>query len=432
MFKHTIETLDNGLQLLRIGLPGAVSVTTLVFSNTGSRYEKPNEYGIAHFFEHMVFKGTPTYPDPQLLGSAIDAIGADFNAFTSREYTGYYIKAASEHLELSLDVLSDMLLRPLLKQDDLERERGVIIEEMNMYKDNPMHHVANLFESMLWDGSGLSHDIIGTQETVKGVNRADFVSFLSRWYGHGNMLVVLAGDADLVMSEKSRTAVEKAFAKPPEHERSQGKQNPDGLQSDGFLSQKKLLVVERPTEQAHLVMGWRGLKRGSEKRHALSMLSVILGGSMSSRLFTEVREKRGLCYYVNTDAEYYRETGLFGASAGVETKRVEEAIDVITAEFVDLASGKRSVTAEELARAKSHVEGRMALSFEDSRSVAQFYGMRQLLQDTIETPEEVLRQIQAVSIADVQALAAELVREGELRLGVIGPFEEKNFARFVS
>ncbi|MBP7875473.1 insulinase family protein, partial [Candidatus Woesebacteria bacterium] len=165
MFNHKIETLANGLQLLRIGLPAAASITSLVLANTGSRYEKANEYGIAHFFEHMVFKGTPSYPEPQLLASAIDGIGADFNAFTSREYTGYYIKAASQHLELTLDVLSDMLLRPLLKQEDLERERGVIIEEMNMYKDNPMHHVANLFEEMLWQGSGLSHDIIGTRET---------------------------------------------------------------------------------------------------------------------------------------------------------------------------------------------------------------------------------------------------------------------------
>lgn len=431
MFNHKSETLGNGLQLLRIGLPAAASITTLVLSNTGSRYEKPNEYGIAHFFEHMVFKGTPTYPDPQLLASAIDGIGADFNAFTSREYTGYYIKSASQHLDLSLDVLSDMLLRPLLKQEDLERERGVIIEEMNMYKDNPMHHIANMYEEMIWSGSGLSHDIIGTRETVSGVNRQDFVHFLSRWYGHGNMLVVLAGDEKIVMADVTRVMIEKAFAKPAEHERVEGKQKPEGLQTEGFMSGKQLMVVERPTEQAHIVLGWKGLKRGDDRRYALSLLSVVLGGSMSSRLFTEVREKRGLCYYVSSDTESYRETGFFGASAGVETKRVQEAIEVITAEFIDLATAKRSVTKEELERAKEHVGGKMLLSFEDSRSVAQFYGMRQLLQDTIEDPDEVMRQIRAITIDDIQSLASQLLQKEQLRLGVIGPFKEEAFAHFV-
>lgn len=431
MFHYTIETLAHGMQLLRIGLPAAASVTTLVFSNTGSRYEQPNEYGIAHFFEHMVFKGTPTYPDPQLLASAIDGIGADFNAFTSREYTGYYIKAASQHLALSLDVLSDMLLRPLLKQEDLERERGVIIEEMNMYKDNPMHHIANLYEEMLWEGSGLSHDIIGTRETVTGVNRENFVKFLSKWYGHGNLLVVLAGDEKVVMAQRAREAVEKAFTKPPEHERMEGKQKPEGLQAAGFISGKRLQVVKRPTEQAHLIVGWKGLHRGAAERHTLSLLSVVLGGSMSSRLFTEVREKRGLCYYVSTDTEFYRETGFFGASAGVETKRVQEAIEVITAEFMDVATGKRAVTTEELERAKEHVGGKMLLSFEDSRSVAQFYGMRQLLQDEIEEPDEVMRQIRSVTVEQIQSLAKELLHEDQIRLGVIGPFKPAELTHFV-
>lgn len=429
--QHQLETLANGLQLLRVGLPAAASVTTLIFSNTGSRYEKPNEFGIAHFFEHMVFKGTPTYPDPQLLASTIDGIGAEFNAFTSREYTGYYIKAASQHLELSLDVLSDMLLRPLLRQEDLERERGVIIEEMNMYRDNPMHHIANVFEEMLWKGSGLSHDIIGNRETVTGVNRADFVDFLSRWYGQGNLLVVLAGDEKVVMSPAARTLVEAAFAKPAEHERRPGKQAPEDLHQQGFMADDRLVVVERPTEQAHLVLGWKGLARADKRRHTLSLLSVILGGSMSSRLFTEVREKRGLCYYVSSDTEFYHETGSFGASAGVETKRVEEAIEVITTEFMDVASGKRAVTKAELERAKEQVAGRMLLSFEDSRTVAQFYGMRQLLQNQIESPEDVMRKIRAVTIDEIQSLAATLLQQEQLRLGVIGPFVQKDFKKFV-
>lgn len=427
--QHSLEIIANGMPLLRIGLPGVKSVTAIVFTNTGSRYEKPNEYGIAHFFEHMVFKGTPSYPNPQLLASVIDGIGADFNAFTSREYTGYYIKSASQHLELTLDVLSDMLLRPLIKQEDLERERGVIIEEMNMYKDNPMYHIANVFEEALWSGSGLSHDIIGTKQTVGQVQRQDFIDFLSKWYGLGNMLLVLAGDEKQVMSAKTVTLAEKMFSKPAEHSRKSGKQLGEGLQDEAFISAKRLVVEHRPTEQAHLIMGWLSLKRGHNQRHALSLLSVILGGSMSSRLFTEVREKRGLCYYVHSDVDYYRETGFFGASAGVETKRVNEAIEVIRDEFLHIADRSQAVTVAELDRAKEYLAGKTQLSFEDSLSVAQFYGLKQLLLDKIETPEEVLAATRAVTLEEVQAVAAQLLKPDQLRLGVIGPYQEEQFAR---
>ncbi len=426
--KHQINYLPSGLPVLRIGLPGVKSVTALILANTGSRYENEKEFGIAHFFEHMVFKGTPQYPDPQLLAGVIDGLGADFNAFTSREYTGYYIKSAAEHLFKTLDVLSDMLLQPLLKQEDLERERGVIVEELRMYEDNPMQHIVDQFERMIWEGSGLSHDIIGLEETIRGVNREDFVNFLSKWYGLENMLMVLAGDESVVMLDKTLELVEKNFAKEPEHARAQGKQEANGLKADGFMSGRRLVVVERPTQQAHLIMGWPSLKRGHSRRHALSLLSTIVGGSMSSRLFTEVREKRGLCYYVHSDVEYYRETGFFGASAGVETKRVQEAIEVIKDEFLGVARQTKKITQEELDRAKDHIAGKTLLSFEDSRSVAQFFGMKQLLLDKIETPEEVIQAIKSVSLAEVHDLAEELIDQDKLRLGVIGPFKENEFS----
>lgn len=429
--KHQLSKLENGLSVLRVGLPGVKSVTALVLTNTGSRYESPKEFGIAHFFEHMVFKGTPQFPDPQLLASAIDGLGADFNAFTSREYTGYYIKSASQHLPTTLDVLSDMLLQPLLKQEDLERERGVIVEELRMYEDNPMQHIADQFERMIWDGSGLSHDIIGVEETIRGVNREDFVNFLSKWYGLENMLVILAGDEEVVLEDNAIDLVRKNFSKKPEHDRKSGKCQPEGLQNEGFMSGRRLVVVERPTQQAHLIMGWPSLKRGHSRRHALSLLSTIIGGSMSSRLFTEVREKRGLCYYVHSDIEHYRETGFFGARAGVETKRVQEAIGVIRDEFMGIATQAKKITQQELERAKEHIAGKTLLSFEDSRSVAQFFGMKQLLLDKIETPEEVLQAIKAVSLDELYVLAQDLFQENQLRLGVIGPFKNSEFETWV-
>lgn len=429
--QHDVTQLSTGATLLRVGMPGVKSVTSLLFSNTGSRNESEKEWGIAHFFEHMVFKGTPNYPDPQTLAAAIDGVGADFNAFTSREYTGYYVKSASEHLKLSLDVLTDMLLQPLLKQEDLERERGVIIEELNMYVDNPMHHVANQFEQMLWEGSGLSHDIIGTKETIQSVHREDFLRFLNKWYGLGNLTVVLAGDERVVMSDTTVELVERLLAKQVEGERVEGKQQTLGVQAEGFISGRRLLVIERPTEQAHLILGWPGLKRGHSRRHQMALFNNIIGGSMSSRLFTEVREKRGLCYYVHSDSDSYKETGFLGASAGVETKRVQEAIQVIRDEFLEVATGNKKITQQELERGKSYFAGKLQLSLESSQAVAQFYGLRQLLEDRIETPEEILAQIQRVTLADLQQLAADLVKPEELRLAVIGPYKQADFEQFI-
>jgi predicted Zn-dependent peptidase len=426
MVTHHKHTLKNGLPVLLVEMPSVQSVTALVLTNTGSRYEVPEQAGIAHFFEHMVFKGTEKYGSAQDLASAIDAIGADFNAFTSKEYTGYYVKSASQHLGTSLDVLSDMLLRPLLKQEDIDREKGVIIEEINMYKDNPMHHVANLFEQMAYADFGLNHDIIGTRETVSSLTTADFQSFLSSWYGLPNMLLVLAGDATVLKDKHTLKMIEAAFSKPTGQERVKNKVKLARYYSKEPLSESTLHVEHRPTEQAHVILGWKGLPRtDDENRPILSLLGTLMGGNMSSRLFSEVREKRGLCYYVHSDVDYYHEVGLVGASAGVDPKRVYEAIEVIRAEFAEVATGKKPVTDEELNRAKEYIRGTMTLSFEDSRSVGQSFGMKELLLDRVETLEESLAKMQAVTLDQVNNLASTLFKNANPKLAVIGPFEDK-------
>lgn len=426
MVTHHKHTLKNGLPVLLVEMPSVQSVTALVLTNTGSRYEIPQQAGIAHFFEHIVFKGTEKYPDPQTLASAIDAIGADFNAFTSKEYTGYYVKSASQHLGTSLDVLSDMLLRPLIKQEDIDREKGVIIEEINMYKDNPMHHVANLFEQMTYADFGLSHDIIGTRETVSNLTSSDFRSFLSSWYGLPNMLLVLAGDAKVLKDPRTLDMVTAAFSKNTDEDRVKNKVKLKKYFSKKPLSESMLHIEHKATEQAHLVLGWKGLPRTDEEnRPALALLGTLMGGNMSSRLFSEVREKRGLCYYVHADVDSYHEVGLVGASAGVDPKRVYEAIEVILDEFKQVAEGTKPVTEDELKRAKDYLRGTMTLSFEDSRSVAQSFGMKELLMDKLETIEEVLAKMQAVTLEEVNALAATLFKNAKPKLAVIGPFEDK-------
>jgi predicted Zn-dependent peptidase len=430
MFQFTHTRLNSGLNVILVPMPGVKSATVLVLNNTGSRYEKPREEGIAHFFEHMVFKGTKNYPSAQILASSIDAIGADFNAFTSKEYTGYYVKSASRHIEKSLDVVSDMLLRPLLKSEDIEREKGVIIEEINMYLDTPMRLVGNLFEQMAYEGSGLSHDIIGSKESVSQLTAADFRRFLKQWYGLGNLVLVIAGDESVVTAPSTLSKIEEYFGK--EHEerpkdkidiekRLSGK-TPGGK---GPFSSHRLHVENKATEQAHLVLGWPGLRRGDPDRYALALLNVIIGGNMSSRLFMEVREKRGLCYYVRSDIDYFHDAGLFGASAGVDPKRIEEALQVIIAEFMAILSGEKPLTEADLQKAKEYATGTTVLGFEDSRSVAQYFGLRQVLLDTIESPDDLLDKLRAVSLPEVEKVAHRLIKKGEMRLAVVGPYKDK-------
>lgn len=425
MLTHSLTHLKSGLTVIRVPMESVKSVTFLALCNTGSRYETPKVQGIAHFFEHMVFKGTAKYPDAQTLAATIDSVGADFNAFTSKEYTGYYVQAASMHLGLAVDVVSDMLLQPNLRQEDIDREKSVIIEEMNMYKDSPARHIGNLYEEMIYADEGLRHDIIGTKETIHDIDKADFTRFLKAWYGLENMTVVVAGEAAVVNDPATLELIERAFAKEA-GERAKGKIKLDSFLSKGSAWSKERIKVEfKKTEQAHFILGWPGLKRTNENRYTLSLLSTVLGGNMSSRLFTEIREKRGLCYYVHSDVDYYHETGMVGASAGVDPKRVEEAIEVTVAEFQAVADGSKVITAEELKKAKDYTSGKLILSLEDSQSVAQYYGMKQLLSGEIITPDEVLKRYNQVTLEEVQALATQLIQANQVRLAVIGPYKSE-------
>lgn len=408
---------------MALPMPAVESLTVLAFANTGSRYEEARRFGVAHFFEHMVFKGTRTYADAQALASVVDGVGADFNAFTSKEYTGYYVKASSKHFSLALDVVSDMLLAPKLDQADIDREKGVIIEELNMYVDSPQRHIENLFDQLVFAGSGLGHDIIGTKETISGLQRADFQAFLGEWYGLGNLVLVVAGDERVVGGVKFLAEVEKAFGKAIEFDRQATATVKDKL-GVSPISDRLLHVEYRETQQAHFVLGWPGLSRTSPDRYAQSLLSVMLGGNMSSRLFSEVREKRGLCYYVHSAVDQFHDTGVFGGAAGVDPARLEEAIKVTVGEFMAIGQGTKPFTDTELGRAKEYLAGKMVLGLEDSESVAQYYGMKQLLHGKIETPEEVMQKVQAVSLDEVHALAKRLIVPKSLRFALIGPFKD--------
>lgn len=423
--EYSLDRLKSGLQVLRVPMASVASVTALVLSNTGSRYEKSPKKGLAHFFEHMVFKGTENYPTAQILASKIDALGANFNAFTSKEYTGYYVKAASRHLPVALDVLSDMILRPALRQEDIDREKGVIIEELNMYLDTPARHVGEVFDELVFTKeSGLAHGIVGTKKTITSMTTENFEQFLAQWYGLENLVLVLAGDADLLNSSTLLPEIEAFFSKKPTSVRKKGKVDVKKLLTENAFSDKNIKVSYKKTEQAHFVLGWPALKRGHDQRHALSLASIVIGGNMSSRLFIEVREQRGLCYYVHSFSDQYHDLGIFGGYAGVDPTRIEEALRVMYAEFLAVSDGTRPITAEELQKAKDYVAGTMALDLEDSESVAQYFGSKQLLKEEIETPEEVLEKIKAVTLDEVNAIITQLVKPGMAKFAVVGPYKD--------
>lgn len=423
-----LHELETGLTVMLVPMEGVRSLTVLAMVGTGSRFEVPKRAGVSHFLEHMVFKGTAKFPTARALASAVDAVGAEFNAYTSKEYTGYYVKAASEHVDLAIDVVSDMLLTPKLRSEDIEREKGVIVEEIHMYEDTPTRHIGDIFENLMFAGSKLGVEIIGSEDTVRSLKREDFEDHLRQWYGLKNVCLVIAGDSHVVSGKNLLSKVKAAFDK--EHAARQSQKTKtyvEKLTTNPISQGEKLLVSYKDTQQAHFIMAFPGIARRDESRYALGVLSTLLGGNMSSRLFTEVREKRGLCYYVRSDEDHYHETGVFGASAGVDPKRVDEAVAVVREQLMLVRDegGPHAITDEEVEKAKSHIVGATILQFEDAGAVAQFYAGNKLLQDSLETIEEKIEKLKKVTLDEVRDVAKRLVKPEELFFAIIGPYKDE-------
>jgi predicted Zn-dependent peptidase len=417
--QYQVTTLKNGATLLRIPMASAASVTVLALVNAGRRYEDERVAGISHFLEHMVFKGTKKYPTPQALSAVVDEVGGEFNAFTSKEYTGYYVKLAARFTDLALDVVTDLLCTPQLRQEDIDREVGVILEEMNMYEDMPMRNVGDVFEELMFAGSNLAGRILGTKEAVRSLKTADFQQYLHDWYGFKNIVFVVAGNAAQVNDPGLEAKVEEMLAKGGS-DRQAGEQRPYFQKRYGA---DKINVVQKKTEQAHFIMGFPGYDRNDERRYGLSVLSTLMGKTMSSRLFTEIREKRGLCYYVRSETDFYHDVGVFGASAGVDPNRVNEAVGAMRAEFM-AAVGAKPVTEAEVNAAKQNLIGSLLLELEDSHSVASWYGMKQLLEGKVETEEETIASLEKITLESVQNIAQDLLQPEQLRFALIGPFSQ--------
>ena len=407
-------TLDNGLRIILAPLSAVRSVTAIVLCGAGSRYEKKETNGVSHFLEHMFFKGTFKRPKAADISHALDEIGADYNAFTGKETTGYHIKCAWQHLPLVIDMLSDMLWNSKFDEGEIEKERGVIIEELNLYEDTPMRRVSEIYEQLLWGDQPLGWDVGGTKEVIRKIKREDFTSYIEARYAPNNIVLSIAGS---FKKNQALALAKRYLGRKMSHQVSGFKRAVENQ------IKPALKVVYKKTDQAHLVLGFRGLKIGHPDRYNAAVLATILGGGMSSRLFINVREKHGLAYYVRADNESYLDTGTLVAAAGVDLKRIEDAIKVILGEFVEIS--KKKVSEKELKKAKEYIKGRVILAWEDSRTVAVSYGTDEILEGKVRTLDEELARIDEVSADDVRRVAQFLFTNSKLNLAVIGPFRDQ-------
>lgn len=411
-----LVNLPNGLKVLLVDTKSFPTLTTILLVGAGSRYENKINNGVAHFFEHMAFKGSKKFPNSFTISSTIEGLGGAFNAFTSKDHTGYWIKATNAHFPTVIDVISDMVLNPLLVAEEIEREKGVIVEEINMYEDTPYRKVGELFEQLLYDGSPLGYDIAGTKDTVTKFTRKTFINYIQNLYHPRNSVVVVAGGLDKKTDYKTIIAEKfKAWKN--------GKRAVFETVSE-VQKKPQILIKHKKTEQTHFVLGFRAYASKDKRRDAASVLASILGGGMSSRLFIEVRERRGLCYYISTGRETYSDVGSFFTHAGVTNnlEKTKEAVRVTLAEHKKVAAG--DVKKEELFKAKELLKGRLLLSLEDSQNVSTFFGIRFLLDEEIIAPEELVKKVDKASLEEVVAVAQDLFVPEKLNLALIGPFHK--------
>jgi predicted Zn-dependent peptidase len=405
------DTLDNGLRVLTADLPYAQSVAVVVMLAAGSRYETDEASGIAHFSEHMFFKGTEKRPTTKEIAGAIDAIGGEFNAFTGKEYTVYYVKCAAGDRDVALDVLVDMLRNSRFEEEEIEREKGVIIEEMNMYFDTPRDFIGGVYEELLWGDQPLGRDIIGRKETVRDATRETFMGYLDRWYKPSRMVLGVAGRIGDGLLERAQELLGDLT------DAETGEPEAAAPHANG-----RVVLHTKQSEQAHVILGVHSLPLDHPDRYALQLLATVLGGGMSSRLFSEVRERRGLAYYVHGLNHSYTDAGTLYSQAGVDIDRIDDAVTTIAGELRKIAT--EPVPAEELEKARNFAKGRFVLQLESPQGLMLFGLRKEVLERTLPDPDEVLRGVDAVTNDDVARVASELIATDRLRLAVIGPFDD--------
>jgi predicted Zn-dependent peptidase len=405
------QTLSNGVRVLTAPMPQAQSVTCALMFAAGSRYETRETNGIAHFSEHMFFKGTERRPSARQIAGEIDAIGGEFNAFTGKELTGYYVKCAAEHRDIALDVLVDMIRHSRFEAEEIEREKGVIVEEMNMYFDTPRDYIGGVYDELLYDDQPLGWDIIGRKETVRAAKRETFLDYIDRWYKPERLVVGIGGKIEGDFGGRLESLLGDLDGSAPPAP------SPIALRENGAVK-----VHTKASDQAHICLGVRSYPLEHPDRYVLQVLATVLGGGMSSRLFSEVRERRGLAYYVFGVNHSYTDAGSLYSQAGVDINRIDEAVTTIGTELQRIAD--EPVPADELEKARNFAKGRFVLQLESPQGLIMYGLRRETLERKTVEPDEVLAELDAVTAEDVQRVAQDVVRADGLKLAVIGPFDD--------
>lgn len=408
--KFEKRTFANGLRCIVAPMKDTEAVTLWALFGTGSKYETKKINGISHFLEHLFFKGTKSRPRPGQIWRELDRIGAQKNAFTSKEYTGYYVKASAKHFDIGLDVVSDILIEPLFKKEEVEKERGVILQEIAMYEDNPQRQAYQLIEELLYGDQPAGWDISGTPETVKSITREEIIKYKKSHYITANAVVVVAGNLDQAAAFKK---IEKAFSKMPRGKKLRKGQVRERQQKPAVEFKKK------DVDQTHLRLALRAYDMFDERRYALQVLATILGGNMSSHLWREIREKHGLAYYVGASADEATDTGYLLATAGVSHENFLKTVKKIV-EILKLVKSN-GVTQKELDFAKEFIRGSMALAFETTDEVATFLASQELFYGRIMSPADILSKIEKVSRGDIMKVIKDVVRPNKINLAAITP-----------
>lgn len=413
--EHTVDTFESGLRLVTVPMPSARTATVFALVACGSKYEPKPLNGISHFLEHMMFKGTERRPGYLDISRELDAIGASYNAFTSKEVTGYYAKAASSKTDVIMDVVFDIFLNSKLEQGAMEIERGAIIEELRMRRDDPQQHIARLTEELLYGDQPAGWEIGGSDETVNAMQASDLRSWFDTHYVAENTIIAVTGQID---ADAVRAQAQSALA----HIRQSSKGAKPAVVERQDAPQ--VLVMQKDVEQMYVQLALRAFDMHDDRRYALALLAQVLGGGMSSRLFDEVREKRGLAYYVNAGASHDTDTGTFEVGAGLNRAKATEGVRVILEELKRTAD--EGITALELQQVQDQAEGRLAFMMESTAKVGEEYGSSMLFYDKIITPEEEIQRLKAVTREDVRAVAEQVFQNKGLNLAVIGPEVDKD------
>ena len=413
------KTLSNGLKIITAPIQNSLTTTVLVLTKTGSKYETKDINGISHFLEHLCFKGTEKRPNSRKISEELDGLGAQYNAFTGQEYTGYYAQAESRHFKKVLEIVSDIYLNATLPSEEIEKERGVIIGEIEMYEDSPQREVWDLFMNVLYGDQPAGWSIIGNRKNIRQINRSDIVDYRKKNYVASSTIVVVAGKYD---EKKVISEITDKFKNISKYKKHIKKKTKD------VQKKNNVLIKTKKTSQTHLILGFRAYKSDHKDNVVLSVLAGVLGGGMSSRLFHRIRDQLGAGYYIKSDLDVFTDHGFLAIYTGVDNKRVSEIIKAI---LVEASLVKNNlISEEELKKVKNYLIGNLFASVETSSAKAQFYGLEEMLERKLRTPKEYANEIQAVSANDIKRVAKNIFKTQKVNLSLIGPFTKKHEKEF--